>query len=71
MFEGSRGSVQVTKAGGLTSFLHEGSKLELFPGQKTYMLQQKRLRVSKEETTQDFKCVTISAPTQEEFQPHC
>lgn len=36
---GSRcGSVQVTKAGRLTSFLHEGTKLELLPGQKTYVL---------------------------------
>lgn len=39
MCPGSRcGSVQVTKAGGLTSFLHKGTKLELLPGQKTYVL---------------------------------
>lgn len=56
MCPGSRcGSVQVTEAGGLASFLHKGTKLELLPGQKTYMLKRKRARVSWTKNTQDFK----------------
>lgn len=33
------GSVQVTQAGCFSSFLHEGPKLELLPGQETHVLQ--------------------------------
>lgn len=32
------GSVEVTEASRLASFLHQGAKLELLPGQKAYML---------------------------------
>lgn len=39
MFPGGQcGSVEVTKAGSLAGFLHEGTKLELLPGQKANML---------------------------------
>lgn len=43
MFPGSQcGSVEVTKTSSLAGFLHEGTELELFPGQKAYVLKQKR-----------------------------
>lgn len=39
-------SVQVAQAGSLASFLHEGTELELLPGQKTHVLKWQRQRVA-------------------------
>lgn len=60
MFSGSQcGSVEVTEAGGLAGFLHEGAELELLPGQEAYMLQQKRGRVIQAGKHRGVKCVCL------------
>ncbi len=53
-------SVEVTEAGSLAGFLHEGTKLELLPGQKTYMLQEKDIKSQYSERHRGLKCVYVS-----------
>lgn len=55
-------SVQVTEAGGLPGFLHEGTELELLPGQKTYVLEEETQKVKRTESThhlRTFKSVSL------------